>query len=299
MGEHDDKHEDHGGGGGHGGGGHGGGGHGGGGGHAEGEHEGAPEWLISFADNVALLMGFFVILLAMNMAPKSDGPAGGTGQGGTPDSRMIDFVIGIREAFNTPFNINSKASADQPFIKRIQEKKGGMGASEGPSGRFAETTSTGRGQRRNVAASIAFDDGSASLRPGAKITLGDVARHLRDQGWIVDVRGHVSPFEARNFEQAMTLSKDRATVVANALIEAGVKAANLRLVLCADHDRMVPRAFDAEASRTNQRVEIVVTNEPVPADPHAVTKTKTGGDAEAHAGAEEEPSADEGEHADH
>ena len=52
--------------------GHGGGSHGGGhaaGGHEEG-HEGAPEWLISFADNVALMMGFFVILLAMNMGPK-------------------------------------------------------------------------------------------------------------------------------------------------------------------------------------------------------------------------------------
>lgn len=62
MSDHDDKpqgehgsgeagHEE-----GHGKKGHGGhGGHGHGGGHEE--HAGAPEWLISFADNVALLMG--------------------------------------------------------------------------------------------------------------------------------------------------------------------------------------------------------------------------------------------------
>ncbi|MCL4212087.1 MAG: hypothetical protein KJZ68_15650, partial [Phycisphaerales bacterium] len=47
------------------------GGHGhghGGGGHEEG-HEGAPEWLISFADMVMLMMGFFVILFALNVNP--------------------------------------------------------------------------------------------------------------------------------------------------------------------------------------------------------------------------------------
>src|SRR6185295_16371327 len=98
----DETHEKHGegeghggGGGGHGGGGHGGGGHGGGGGHEEG-HEGAPEWLISFADNVALIMGFFVILLAMNMAKKTAGGIGGeANMGGHPNeaNSMIDFAI--------------------------------------------------------------------------------------------------------------------------------------------------------------------------------------------------------------
>ena len=61
----------------HGDGGHGGGGHGGGGGHEEEEEAGAPEWLISFADMVMLLMGFFVILFALNVQPKGGNPGGG------------------------------------------------------------------------------------------------------------------------------------------------------------------------------------------------------------------------------
>ena len=93
-----DKSAEHGEGGAHKGGGHG-GGHGhGGGGHEE-HHEGAPEWLISFADNVALMMGFFVILLAMNMAKQTVGGIGGEAQmGGNPNqaNTMIDFAIAVR-----------------------------------------------------------------------------------------------------------------------------------------------------------------------------------------------------------
>ena len=50
-----------------------------GGGHDE-EHEGAPEWLISFADMVMLIMGFFVILFALNMSPPAKAAACGCAQ---------------------------------------------------------------------------------------------------------------------------------------------------------------------------------------------------------------------------
>src|SRR6478672_62152 len=72
------------------------------------EREGAPEWIISFADNVTLMMGFFVLLLAMNMSPKATGPVGpgpksrepGRAQAAAPD--MLDVAIAIREAFHNP-----------------------------------------------------------------------------------------------------------------------------------------------------------------------------------------------------
>src|SRR5205085_10534811 len=74
------------------------------------EHEGAPEWLISFADNVALMMGFFVILLAMNMDKPSQGGVGGQEKnpgGREASTQMEDFAIAMRAAFNNPVREDS------------------------------------------------------------------------------------------------------------------------------------------------------------------------------------------------
>ncbi|MGD9790386.1 MAG: flagellar motor protein MotB [Phycisphaerales bacterium] len=262
MSDHEEHHEEsHGGGGGHG------GGHGGG---AHEEHEGAPEWLISFADNVALLMGFFVILLAMNMAPKTAGPMGGEGEGGgSSDTRMVDFVIALRQGFNRPFDLSSRKAEDQPFIRRILERTGGLGQAVGPVGQHQEVSGNERGDKRKVAVTVPFDDNSTEIRASSVVELEDAARFLRDQGWIIDVRGNSSPFETDSFDEAMQLCKDRAMAVVEFLMDRGVKRNNIRVILAADNDRIVPKAYDREDARANQRVEVVLTNEAIAPDPHA------------------------------
>jgi flagellar motor protein MotB len=260
---------DHGGGGG--GGGHGGGGHGGGGGHEE-AHEGAPEWLISFADNVALLMGFFVILLAMNMGPKHEPTQGGVkGEkgGGFQTSPAMEAIIGIREAFHTRFNPNN---ADDAAVIEYMRKKANAGRAEDPGipGNRPEVQSLPRGNYNSVTGVVVFDDKSALLSPSARTVVTDVAAHQRDQRWVLEVRGHVSPFECmRDNVKAMQLSNERALAVALALVEAGLSWENLRVVSCGANDRVVARTFDPTEDRSNQRVEIVVTNDTVQADPYA------------------------------
>jgi outer membrane protein OmpA-like peptidoglycan-associated protein len=254
---------------------HGGGGHGGHGGGGHEEHEGAPEWLISFADNVALLMGFFVILLAMNMAPKSEGPMGGDGQGGdhANDTKMIDFVIAVREGFNTPFDLNSTRPEDQKFIRRIKEREGADGARPNqPQGQFRDAQSLERGNTKDVTARVEFDTDSAEISPTARGVLLDAAKKLKDQGYVIEVRGHCSPFEARrDFDRASTLAYDRAMAAARVLIESGIRKESLSVVSRANFDPLVAKANDAESSRSNQRVEIILSNEQVAADPFAVT----------------------------
>jgi flagellar motor protein MotB len=256
------------GGGGHGGG-HGGGGHGGGG-HEEG-HEGAPEWLISFADNVALLMGFFVILLAMNMGPKAEpvqGGAKGEHGAGFPSDPAMEAIIGIREAFHTP--LDPLDPDDAKVLRYKMMKDSGQANEPGVPGTFTNVQALENHNFKNITGSVIFDNNSALVSPSARKTIAEVAARLRDQRWIIDVRGNVSPFESmRDNTKAMNLSHERAMAVAQAMIEAGLKWENLRIVACGSNDRVVARAFDAQEDRSNQRVEIVVTNETIPADPYA------------------------------
>jgi outer membrane protein OmpA-like peptidoglycan-associated protein len=247
----------------HGGSSHGHGGGHGGGGHAEGEHEGAPEWLISFADNVMLIMAFFVIMLAMNMGPKGGGSEG-EGTGGKPSPDMIDFVIAVREGFNNPISVYSDRPEDQPFIRRIIERKGGEGRNDGVPGRFPEQQAIRPSGYNRPTATISFDDRSTVIGPDARATLAAAAERLKDQRWVIEVRGHVSPFESmRNPRVAMELSHERAMAAAAALVEAGLTWENLRIVAMGDNDRIVPRTFDRAEDRSNQRVELVVTNETI------------------------------------
>jgi outer membrane protein OmpA-like peptidoglycan-associated protein len=72
-----------------------------------------------------------------------------------------------------------------------------------------------------------------------------------------------------NPTKALDLSFERAKAVANALVDAGMKWEALRVVGMGDSDRIVARTFDRQEDRSNQRVEIVVTNYPIPEDPNA------------------------------
>ncbi len=255
---------------------HEGGGHSGGHGASHGggheEHEGAPEWLISFADNVALLMGFFVILLAMNMAKQTTGGIGGEGQMGENISvAEADFVIGIREAFNTPIDVDSTRTEDQPYIRRILEKRnGGPATQDGPKGRHQSTQSIEKGNYNRINATINFEDRQALLTNDARSILAELASRIKDQRWIVEVRGHASPLETmHNQARGRDLSYQRGMAVASALVENGMKWELLRVVACGDSSRVAPRALTSEDDRQNQRVEVIVTNEPAGPDPYS------------------------------
>ncbi|GJQ29896.1 MAG: MotB [Phycisphaerae bacterium] len=269
--EHKEEHAES-----HAGGGHGGGGHGGGGGHEEG-HEGAPEWLISFADNVALLMGFFVILLAMNMAKVTQGGLGGEAKmGGSESDAMMEFVISVREAFNNPIDLQSKRPDDQPVIRYILRRGTGKSDISEVSGTHNTVQSLQAGTMVNTTARITFDDQSTALSPAARDTLAEAAARLKDQRWIVEVRGHVSPFEVmHNPMRARELSFQRAMAAASALVDSGMRWDSLRVVACGDSQRLVPRSFDKAEDQKNQRVDLILTTDVIQDDPYARPRTQT------------------------
>ena len=246
------------------------GGHGGGygGGHEEG-HEGAPEWLISFADNVALMMGFFVVLLAMNMAKESVGGGGEKGDTGISKEKeetMLDFALAVREAFNNPVDISSTNPADQALVEHLKRRAGRSDTRvKGVAGHEQNVQSIRPSEYFAVSGSVAFSEESSDLPPPGQATIRDIAEKVRGMNLVVEVRGHVSSVEAgRGAEQSMKLSSDRALVGARALAANGVDWWQMRLILCADHDRVESFPASREDDKANARVEIILTDDVLP-----------------------------------
>jgi flagellar motor protein MotB len=239
-----------------------------GGGHEEG-HEGAPEWLISFADNVALMMGFFVILLAMNMAKSTVGGGGQKGEHGEvmrSEEQMLDFALGVREAFNNPVDINSTDPKDALLVKRLIQRAGKSETRDpGVKGHQQDVQSIRPSDYYSISGSIPFPENSSELPAAAGAVVTQVAGRVRGMRLIVEVRGHASSVEAqRGPEQAMRLSSERAMTVARALAQAGVDWWQMRLVVCADHDRAEAYPTNRAADKSNARVEVIITDQVVP-----------------------------------
>lgn len=267
--EHDDKSgqgQSHGGGhGGGSGGGHG-GGHGGGGGSHE-EHEGAPEWLISFADNTALLMGFFVIMLALNMGPKggtapdkSDSQAAKE-SGQSPEA--LDWAIGVRAAFHNPVRPDSDDPRDRILAMRLRERAAQRVESPHPGirGEAHKVQTVRPTDFHAISGAVAFNEGSAALTDSARQQTAELAQRIRGKRNIIEIRGHVGPGEVAGADARARLSFDRALAAATALADQGLDWRQLRIIACGDNERLRPRAYTQADRSVNDRVEISVTDE--------------------------------------
>ncbi len=242
---------------------HAGGGHGGG--HEE--HEGAPEWLISFADNVMLQMGFFVILLALNLKPvlSGTGPEKGEGPAAGPTPEMLDWVIAVREAFNNPVQLDSTDPKDAALVARLVERQNqGRAREPGPEGRHDAVETIRQTEYFGMGGVVPFEHNSAVLSETGRRRVAEIAGHVRGLRTILDVRGHCAAAEAFDKpDHGMQLSWERAQVVARALVEQGIGWERLRLVACGDNDRVKPQEYDKFAVEANRRVEVVATSDTV------------------------------------
>jgi flagellar motor protein MotB len=250
--------------------------------HAEHEHE--EGWIVSFADNVLLMMGFFVILLAMNMGPKGTSDAAAAS---TADERLLDVAIAVREAFHNPVDLGSTAPEDQALIRRLRDRS--------PAGRGESTpgpgTSTPEGLENAVggkgvsnirpsdwqgeAAFVQFAERQTVLSSNAKKVIAEISRRIVDTKWMVEVRGHASKWETwRDMRKARDLGYQRAWAVGQELVLNGVQWEQIRLVSSGTCAPIVARARTADEAQTNQRTEILILREYVPPDPYINTPAR-------------------------
>ncbi len=284
--DHGEKHAKHGG--------HG-GGHGGG--HEEHE-EGVPEWVVSFADNALLQMGFFCILLAMNMGLKARGPVdpndpeNGQPAASSPASdQWLDAVLAIRESFNSPVNLEGTNPNEASLRKRAKEKLGmtPMPGSQGQgAGEEDQSNAQKDAQLIGENETVVFETSSSMLSRRAKDDIEAFVKAVKGQRFVIEVRGHVSPWEARgsvgagpnaiapggpdgttDIKRGHRLAFDRALAVTEALVAAGIEPQLIRVKSSSDGERVSQTVYTDAQKRSNQRVEIIKTNEQMPADPYS------------------------------
>lgn len=255
-------------------GGHGPGGHGG-------EHEegGCPEWMISFADNTALMMGLFVILLAMNMGPKATAVMGGepsetqVSQSASTES-MLDFAISVREAFNNPVDMGSSEPRDEALRERIRRKQlQGESKSPGNPGRERNVDSQRPSDYYTPGGVVSFPHNSSVLTPESRQIAAEIASQVRGMRWVIEVRGHASVSETfRNPDKGNSLSFERAAAVAKVLVDNGVRWSQMRLVACGDSFPAGAISGDAAQNTSSERVQVLITQELVPRDPFSIDR---------------------------
>ena len=265
----------HSGGGGHGGGGggHGGGAHGGG--HEEGGEGGCPEWMISFADNTALIMGFFVILLALMMAvPKGTGGADADGQD-VATAEQLDWALDIRAGFNNPVSIDSINPRDRLLVQRLRDRARGEGKKDGSID--APQSDQKDGQKvltlaptdyRALTSAVLFEKDSTALSAESTQTLLAFAAKVRGLRLVIEVRGYASPAETHERgDRGAAISFDRALAAANVLAENGIYWEQLRLVAGGrSSSARLPGYFESSQIQ-KQRVELFVTDEQMDTSP--------------------------------
>lgn len=249
--------------------------HGPSGGHEE-PHEGAPEWLISFADNVMLQMGFFVILLALAMkAPSGGGEGKRRGEDtntGVPavSAEQLDFAIAVRAAFNNPVQLDSTDARDVLLVQRLLARQRGSSEAEqeGLEGTDHDVQTIREGGLFGAGGVVPFETDSAVLDDVGRKCAVQLGTQFRGCRTMLEVRGHCSAAEAfKHPARGMELSYQRAYAVAEVLVAQGLGWNQLRLTACADNDRVNTRTYADAGHRRNQRAEVIEIDQVAPDAP--------------------------------
>lgn len=235
------------------------------GGHDDEEHEGAPEWLISFADLVMLIMGFFVILYALNATPPAragaDGDSDGEAAASVPFDRWAEFVWNTRKAFGNPIDLNTTDPELRKVVDWYYSEGPGRAMDEGEDGEQTEVHSPSKSGERSLMVDVKFGHDTDYLTDQARVSLSKLAKQVRGLPMKIEIHGHASSGEVgRDSEAGLALSFERAMTVGRALAEHGIEWRRMEFVAAGNNDPFNSHPVDSADDAPNRRVEVRVTN---------------------------------------
>lgn len=193
--------------------------------------EGAPEWMVSFADMVTILMAFFVVMFSM---------------AGTKDERKEEAVMGsLRKSLGPrqswPFG--ALVPSNSPWARLLGAADPGAGdvgeeASDGKSPRAPYLKVARSGERTAVGEDIFFPAGATEINAEQSRRLKQAAAVMAGKLQRIEIRGHAArgPLDPDSpFADHWELAYARCRLVLAALVEAGIDPERIRLSVAPLH----------------------------------------------------------------
>ena len=232
---------------------------------------GAPEWIVTFADLMSLLLTFFVLLLSFSstQVAKFEAVAG-----------SLKNALGMRSELDLSDQPerrelieqleNQRAEQDPSNTARLDQELQKLLAELGGQGRGIATL-TGEGIVLNISGDLMFASGEATLSPEAIQVLDRIANYVLQSDRPLDVVGHTDdiPIATPLFPSNWELSAARAGSAVRYLASHGIDAGRLRAIGRASTRPIAPNT-NAEGRSSNRRVEFIFNLQQEPAEESAV-----------------------------
>ena len=224
--------------------------------------EGAPAWTITFADMMALLLCFFILLQMFSELKR--------------DREYQRVANAVKTAFGFTGQVGILPTDDVPLQSMIQaldtvtarrdevEPNRSHVKDQGPSGPQTRVQSVPAGLQFTLGGPAMFGPGSASLTPGGQQAVIELAPLLAGRRNRIVVRGHAankylspnSPWQ--NLDE---LSFHRAMAVRAILVDEGIEDRFFRLEAVGTREPINARAYRESELADHRRVDIVLTED--------------------------------------
>ena len=225
--------------------------------------EGAPEWMVTFADLMSLLLTFFILLLSFsNMEIVKFRTMAGSVRnalGLKSEFDLADIPMGNKLLpYEDPKEGEGSSGNTQGLREELEQMLQEAGMPEKASVRV-----TSRGVALYIEGDILFDSGSTAIRQEARPILDRLSELLPRVGYRVDVQGHTDaiPISTTAFPSNWELSAARAGRAVRYFVEKGVPSERFRAIGLAE-TRPVASNDTAQGRANNRRVEFLFVNPP-------------------------------------
>jgi chemotaxis protein MotB len=227
--------------------------------------EGLPEWIMSYADMITILMAFFVVMYSM---------------AGAPDKSKEDAVFkSLREQFG-PMVPGWMSMGKGTFIRKDSQQMSmtGSGSSSqknrnkggadkrAPLGDHSRVHTLRPGEQAATGGVVYFGEGSAKLDAEQEKQLQIVAEELSGKPQKIEIRGHTSRRPVPGgapFRDNWDLAYSRCRNAMEYLVSLGIDPKRFRLSVAAENEP-APGGADALQRGLNSRVEVFLLNEVIP-----------------------------------